>query len=263
MTLTIDLAPVARHPPYQLEAPTAYFSSTKIQEDLLEPFRREFYNMLHVTIRGTVDGSLVQSATEDFARDKFDDANTLIESWTPTKDKGTELFKQGKDSCLEYWDPVKNDIMDAHEGPTWTRLVKQGDSSLMAKVAELCYTTNLNIVAIGLKWTEEGDRDVMSEIRNAYESMKRSTKEDYWGVEHSWEPSPAQQMKNKFRYTKFMRLWREPTLTPFAVATIYAMARANPNDAAVLDEKRKIETWKRSAGPFDESAFNAMMNGQS
>jgi hypothetical protein len=38
-------------------------------------------------------------------------------------------------------------------------------------------------------------------------------------------------------------------------------ARMRPNDAAVADEKRKTNAWKRAAGPVDTSAFDGMMNG--
>jgi hypothetical protein len=39
--ISIELGPAAIVPLYQTEAPTTYFSSTKVQKELLEPFRQE------------------------------------------------------------------------------------------------------------------------------------------------------------------------------------------------------------------------------
>jgi hypothetical protein len=261
LTLNIDLAPVARRPPYQLEAPTAYFTSTKTQEELLEPFRQKFREMPCVTISGTVDKSIMQSATKDFGRHKFEECNSLIDSWTAMKARGTEQFKLGNDACMGLWGQVKKDIAEAHKGPTWPRLVEQGGSSFVAKVAELYYTTNLNLVAMSLKWLEEGERFVLPGILDANAQMKDSTKEGYWGHAHSWKPSQAQKEKSAFRYAKFVRLWGEPNTLPLALATIEELARTHPNDAAILEEKRKIEAWKRSAGPI-ETAWRNVVNRQ-
>ena len=52
-----------------------------------------------------------------------------------------------------------------------------------------------------------------------------------------------------------MRLWGEPAIIPLAVDTIDTTALADPNNAAILDEKRKIEAWKRSAHPVDEKCL--------
>ncbi|KAL1801226.1 hypothetical protein ACET3X_001568 [Alternaria dauci] len=98
----IHLAPVAKDPPFQLEALTTYFSSTKIQEQLLEPFRRGICNQPRVDIGGIIEKSLAQSALDDFARDKFEDADALIESWTAIEARGTKLFNQGNRGCLKH-----------------------------------------------------------------------------------------------------------------------------------------------------------------
>jgi len=50
-------------------------------------------------------------------------------------------------------------------------------------------------------------------------------------------------------------------LVPFALGTINMLATRNPDDTAILEEQRKIKTWKRSVGPIDDSAFNAMIGG--
>ena len=257
---SIELGPAAIVPPYQTEAPTTYFSSTKVQE-LLEPFRRRIRDMPRVDIGGIVDESLVQSTLKDLARDKFEDLDDLIESWRARVAQGTKLFKQGNRDDSAHWFQVDMNITKMHDGPMWTRLVKRRGSSFVGKVAELYYTTNLNIVALLLLWLEEGRRDVMSSIRDAYENMRNSQEAEYWGMEHSWEPSLAEHTDNMFRYAKFCRLWGVPTLIPFAVATIDKLVHEYPSNPEFLDEKRKIEAWKRSAGPVDESAFNAMMNG--
>ncbi|KAI4660706.1 uncharacterized protein J4E79_005274 [Alternaria viburni] len=261
VTLKFELAPVLKRPPYQLESPTSYFSSTKTQEELLEPFRRSFHDMTWTTIGGTVEESLAKSAKEDFARCEFHDLDAVISSWTERKAEGTQLFKQGDDGCLKLWAKVRDEIDGAHKSYKWKRLVKEGGPSFVAKVAELYYTTNLNIVAIGLKWLEEGDREVLPNIKKVYGELKSSIKEGYWGVAHSWEPSEAQEMRSTFRYAKFLRLWGESSLVPFALATINMLATDNPEDAAILEEQRKIKAWKRSVGPIDDSAFNAMMSG--
>jgi len=39
------------------------------------------------------------------------------------------------------------------------------------------------------------------------------------------------------------------------------LATRNPDNAAILEEQRKIKAWKRSVGSIDDSAFNAMMGG--
>jgi len=261
VTLDIELAPVVKRPPFQLKSPTAYFSSTKTQEELLAPFRKSFRDMPRVTIGGTVDESLAQSARQDFARSKFEDVDSIIALWTAKKDEGTQLFKRGDDGCLKPWSKVRDEINEAFKSEAWARLVKQGGPSFVARVAELFYTTNLNIVAIGLKWLEEGDRDVLPGVRNAYGHLKSSTNEGYWGIAHSWKPSPAQETKSLFRYAKILRLSGESELVPFASATIDMLAYHNPDDATILEEKRKIKAWKRSVGPIDDSAFNAMMSG--
>ena len=68
-------------------------------------------------------------------------------------------------------------------------------------------------------------------------------------------------MRSTFRYVKFLRLWGESSLVPFALGTINMLATRNPDNAAILEEQRKIKTWKRSVGPIDDSAFNAMIGG--
>ncbi|KAI4616126.1 uncharacterized protein J4E87_008861 [Alternaria ethzedia] len=261
VTLDFELAPVIKRPPYQLEGPTTYFSSAKTQEELLEPFRQSFRDMPRVTISGTVEEPLAKSAKEDFARSKFHDLDAVISSWTARKAEGTQLFKQGEGGCLKLWAGVRDEIDEAHKSDTWKRLIEEGGPSFVTKVAELYYTTNLNIVAIGLKWLEEGDREVLPGIQKSYGEVKSSTEEGYWGVEHSWKPSPAQEMRSTFRYAKFLRLWGESSLVPFALVTINMLATRNPDDAAVLEEQRKIKAWKRSVGPINDSAFNAMMSG--
>jgi hypothetical protein len=238
--ISIELGPAAIVPPYQTEAPTTYFSSTKVQE-LLEPFRRRIRDMPRVDIGGIVDESLVQSTLKDLARDKFEELDDLIESWRARVAQGTKLFEQGNRDGSAHWFQVNMNITKMHDGPMWTRLVKRGGSSFVGKVAEFYYTTNLNIVALLLLWLEEGRRDVMSSIRDAYENMRNSQEAEYWGMEHSWEPSLAEHTDNMFQYTKFCRLWGVPTLIPFAVATIDKLVHEHPNNPEFLDEKRKIE----------------------
>jgi hypothetical protein len=131
----------------------------------------------------------------------------------------------------------------------------------VGKVAELYYTTNLNIAHIGLKWMEEGDMDTTPGIQKAIETLKTSREERYWGIPHSWKPTQAQQAKEIFRYAMFLRLLVSPETIPFASAAIGAAARMSPNDAGVMAKKRKIAAWKRRAGPVDQSAFDGMMSG--
>ncbi|CAN9098827.1 unnamed protein product [Alternaria alternata] len=93
--ISIELGPAAIVPPYQTEAPTTYFSSTKVQKELLEPFRRRIRDVPNVDISGIVDESLVQPALKDLARDKFDDLDDLIESWRARVAQGTKLCERG------------------------------------------------------------------------------------------------------------------------------------------------------------------------
>jgi hypothetical protein len=96
-----------------------------------------------------------------------------------------------------------------------------------------------------LKWVEQGDRDILPGAQQAISCFKDSKKQEYWGdIAHSWEPSEAQETKETF-----------------ARAAIGHAAHTNPDNAAVLEEKRKIAEWKRLASPVDESIFNNMMNG--
>jgi hypothetical protein len=259
VTLDINVTPVAMHPPFQLDA-TKYFS--KLQEALLEPFRKEFWGLQRVTIGGTAPTALIESALRDFSRDKFADPDALIESWTAQKATGTQLFLQGNDGALKHWAGVTNEIDEAHKGDSWSRLVQQGGTSFVAKVAELYYTTNLNIAHIALKWVEQGDRDVLPGAQKATSCLKDSKKQGYWGdIAHSWKPSEAQETKETLRYAKYLRLQGVPEMIPFATAAIGHAAHTNPDNAAVLEEKRKIAEWKRLAGPVDECIFNNMMNG--
>ena len=257
---SIELGPAAIVPPYQTEAPTTYFSSTKVQE-LLEPFRRRIRDMPRVDIGGIVDESLVQSTLKDLARDKFEDLDDLIESWRARVAQGTKLCERGHPDGMAHWFKVIKEIMIAVDRPMWTRIVEKGGSLFVGKVAELYYTTNFHIVAYFLLRLEEGDHDAIASIQYAYENVKRGMEAEYWGIEHSWKPSPAQHLHNIFYYAKFSRLSGVPTLIPVAVDTIDQLVELCPSDPEILDEKRKIEAWKRSAGPVDESAFNATMNG--
>ncbi|CAN9097534.1 unnamed protein product [Alternaria alternata] len=93
--ISIELGPAAIVPPYQTEAPTTYFSSTKVQKELLEPFRRRIRDVPNVDISGIVDESLVQPALKDLARDKFDDLDDLIESRRARVAQGTKLCERG------------------------------------------------------------------------------------------------------------------------------------------------------------------------
>ncbi|KAI5371421.1 hypothetical protein J4E82_009891 [Alternaria postmessia] len=248
-------------PPYQTEAPTTYFSSTKVQKELLEPFRRTISDVPNVDISGIVDESLVRSALKDLARDKFDDLDDLIESWRARVAQGTKLCERGNRNGSAHWFKFIKEIMKAVDGPMWTRVVEKGGSPFVGKVAELHYTANLHIVAYFLLWLEEGNRNAIPSIQYAYENVKRGMEAEYWGIEHSWKPSPAQHLHNIFYYAKFSRLSGVLTLIPVAVDTIDQLVELCPSDPEILDEKRKIEAWKRSAGPVDESAFNATMNG--
>jgi len=103
----------------------------------------------------------------------------VVSSWTERKAEGTQLFKQGEGGCLKLWAGVRNEIDEAHKSDTWKRLVEEGGPEFVAKIAELYYTTNLNIVAIGLKWLEEGDREVLPGVQKSYGDVKSSTKEGY------------------------------------------------------------------------------------
>ncbi|RYO39196.1 hypothetical protein AA0111_g1808 [Alternaria arborescens] len=259
--ISIELGPAAIVPLYQTEAPTTYFSSTKVQKELLEPFRRRIRDGSNVDISGIVDESLVQSALKDLARDKFDDLDDLIESWRARVAQGTKLCERGHPDGMAHWLKVIKEIMIAVDGPMWTRVVEKGGSPFVGKVAELYYTTNFHIVAYFLLRLEEGGRDAIASIRYAYENVKRGEEAEYWGIEHSWKLSPAQHMDKIFYYAKFCRLWGVPTLIPAAVHWIDQLVHLFPSNPEFLDEKRKIEAWKRSAGPVGESVFNAMMNG--
>lgn len=259
--ISIELGPAAIVPPYQTEAPTTYFSSTKVQKELLEPFRRRIRDVSNVDISGIVDEYLVQSALKDLARDKFDDLDDLIESWRARVAQGTKLCERGHPDGMAHWLKVIKEIMIGVDGPMWTRVVEKGGSPFVGKVAELYYTTNFHIVAYFLLRLEEGDRDAIASIRYAYENVKRGEEAEYWGIEHSWKLSPAQHMDKIFYYAKFCRLWGVPTLIPAAVHWTDQLVHLFPSNPEFLDEKRKIEAWKRSAGPVDESVFNAMMNG--
>jgi hypothetical protein len=113
-----------------------------------------------------------------------------------------------------------------------------------------------------LKWVEQGDRDILPGAQQAISCFKDSKKQEYWGdIAHSWEPSEAQETKETLRYAKFLRLQGVPEMIPFTRAAIGHAAHTNPDNAAVLEEKRKIAEWKRLASPVDESIFNNMMNG--
>jgi hypothetical protein len=162
---------------------------------------------------------------------------------------------------MAHWFKVIKEIMIAVDRPMWTRIVEKGGSLFVGKVAELYYTTNFHIVAYFLLRLEEGDHDAIASIQYAYENVKRGTEAEYWGIEHSWKLSPAQYMDKIFYYAKFCRLWGVPTLIPAAVRWIDQLVHLFPSNPEFLDEKRKIEAWKRTAVPVDESAFNATMNG--
>jgi hypothetical protein len=131
----------------------------------------------------------------------------------------------------------------------------------VAKVAELYYTINLNIAHLGLKWMEEGRMEIFPGIQKAVVTLTDSRATNYWGIPHSWVPSQAREVKRMFRHAMFLRLWAVPNLLPFASTAVDMAGRMRPNDAAVADEKRKTNAWKRAAGPVDTSAFDGMMNG--
>jgi hypothetical protein len=80
--------------------------------------------MQRVTIGGTAPTSLVESALHDFSRDKFADPDALVESWTAQKATGTQLFLQGIDGALKHWAGVRNEIDEAHNGESWSRLTE-------------------------------------------------------------------------------------------------------------------------------------------
>ncbi|KAF7675713.1 hypothetical protein GT037_006432 [Alternaria burnsii] len=155
---------------------------------------------------------------------------------------------------------ISNDLWHVN-APMWTRVVEKGGSPFVGKVAELYYTTNFDIMAYFLLRLEKGDRDAIASIQYAHENLQRGEEAEYWGIEHSWKLSPQQHVDKIFVYAKFCRLWGVPTLIPVAVGMIDQLVDLSPSEPVILDEKRKIEAWKRSAGPVDESAFNAAMNG--
>ncbi|CAN9124424.1 unnamed protein product [Alternaria sp. RS040] len=258
--ISIELESAAIVPPYQTEAPTTYFSSTKVQKELLEPFRRRIRDVPNVDISGIVDEFLVQSALKDLARDKFDDLDDLVESWRARVAQGTKLCERGIHGTA-HWFKVIKETMIAVYGPMWTRVVEKGGSPFVGKVAELYYTTNFDIMAYFLLRLEKGDRDAIASIQYAHENLQRGEEAEYRGIEHSWKLSPQQHVDKIFVYAKFCRLWGVPTLIPVAVGMIDQLVNLSPSEPVILDEKRKIEAWKRSAGPVDESAFNAAMNG--
>ncbi|KAF1973856.1 hypothetical protein BU23DRAFT_567947 [Bimuria novae-zelandiae CBS 107.79] len=213
-SLDINVAPVLVHPPFQTAAPTD----------------------------GAVSPELADAAKEQFSRDKYDNPDALVETWTAAKEK------------------VKSEIKEAHEGPSWPLLLEKGGPSFVAKVAELFYIANLNIAHIGLQWME-GDMDIFPGVQSSIESLKQSTEKKYWGIYHTWKSSRAQQVQEWFKYSMFLRLWDMTQLVPFAAAAIDMAARASPNDAAIAAEKRKVAAWKAGAGSVEESVFNAMING--
>ena len=117
---------------------------------------------------------------------------------------------------------------------TGKRLVGEGGPAFVTKVTELYYTTNLNIVAIGLKWLEVGDREVLHGVQKSHGDIESSTKECYWSIAHSCKTSPVQEMRSTFRYAKFLMPWEESSLVWFAFATINMLAQRHPDDAAIL-----------------------------
>jgi hypothetical protein len=260
VSLHIDVAPVVAHPPFQLDI-SEYFSELAAREGLLDPFRQKFRDMPRTTITGIAKDPLIHSATQNFSRYQFEEPDALIESWTAEKARGTQLFLQRNDEAIPQWAGVRNEIDEAHKGCSWSHLLQKGGTSFVSKVAELYYIINLNPAHIVLNKVEQGNGNLLPGVQQATESFKDSRKEGYRGIAHSWKPSEAQEVKETLRYAKFLRLSGSSDLIPFATAAIGAAAHFEPDNADVLEEKRKIAEWKRRAGPVDESASNNMING--
>lgn len=173
-----------------------------------------------------------------------------------------QLFLQRDDRALHHWQDVSNDIDAAHASPSWARLLDLGGPAFVANVCELYYTTNLNITHLGIKWVEDCDEDVYERIydgvQRAYERAKECQGKNYWGAEHGWKPSQVQKVKELVRYAAILRVGREPSTLPFADLTLRQAERMSPGSKAV-EKRRKVEGWKRVAGPVDTSAFDGMM----
>ncbi|KAI4950223.1 hypothetical protein J4E91_004879 [Alternaria rosae] len=140
VTMDFELAPVIKHPP-----PNGLLLFYQNWEGLLEPFRQSFRVMPDVTIGGTMDESLTQSAKEDFAQNEFQDLDTVISLWTVRKNEGIQLFKQGDIGCSRLWSGMRDEIDEAHKSDTWKRLVEERGPASVAKIAELYHTTNLSL----------------------------------------------------------------------------------------------------------------------
>jgi hypothetical protein len=223
------------------------FFSDKTQKSLLGPFRNRLRGFKHVRIQGHVDSDLANTVQEEMQQDRWPDHEHVLRDLRAAKDKGSSLFKQGKqdEGCLIWQDAVVN-IDKVHESTSWPSLVKPGGEQFVSQLAELYFLVRLNIAHVQIFNVQRSGGMTVSRIlaQDALTGATRAMKRDHWMEGYKLTPSIQHLAKLRYRYALLMRLEDEPGTSVKALSHIVVALRLQPGDTAILKEMSAILAWK-------------------
>jgi hypothetical protein len=246
--LSITVAPLLVDPDLAntMLAMPEFFSETT-QTRLLGPFRNRLRGFKHVRIQGHVDADLANTVQEEMQQDRWPDHEHVLRDLRAAKDKGSSLFKQGKqdEGCLIWQDAVA-DIDKVHESTSWPSLVKPGGEQFVSQLAELYFLIRLNIAHVQIFNVQRSEGMTTSRIlaMDALTMASRAMKRDYWMEGYKLTPSNQHLAKLRYRYALLMRLQDAPGTSVKALGQIIAALRLQPGDTAILKEMSAILAWK-------------------
>ncbi|PVH92005.1 hypothetical protein DM02DRAFT_605897 [Periconia macrospinosa] len=230
--------------PYE-QSPPADFYTDKIQQYLLQPFRKQLRALKGVTIQGRVSPELATVTRSETLADAAS-PEKILEDLMDGKDTGARHYRERKfREALTIWLDAASEVEKIHKSSSWATIVTRGGPTFLTALSEAFYLTKLNIVHLILQqFTAPSDfftGSILAEdaLYMALQAMRR----DFWSDGYKWSPSPVQLTKLRYRWAMFLRVRGDPDDKQAALRRINGALRSAPDDVLVLREKELIIRW--------------------
>lgn len=241
-----------------------FFSSERIQESLLRPFRNMLHGVQSIKVAGT-GKQLAKAVEADIAQHKCTDHKQFLASLKAAGKQGIELFERNDlGAAIEVWEHMIHAITLIHNSSSWPVLCASGGIPFAASIADSLFSTCMNIVHVQVLRHENTSPEFMPKQRANHlykigleqkERIQNSERENYWMDGYTWVRNERQAGRLVFRLAQITKAAAQLEGDFKGLAT----ARTNMESAAeLLPDDTTIERAIRALDECMQEMANNM-----
>ncbi|OAL55279.1 hypothetical protein IQ07DRAFT_498406 [Pyrenochaeta sp. DS3sAY3a] len=224
------------------------FFSDKTQKTLVAPLEKELRGYHRVEVSGHVDRDVASALRSSLLKPRWSGSEAVLQKFLDAKKNAGLLFIHGEHSdATLLWQDTTLDIDLLHESNSWPGLVREGGESFVSRLVEAYFAMRINIAHVQIAAIKKDPSltylsGIMGE--DSLNQAAKAMEKDYWMDGYEYKPPTAIRHKLLFRLAVLYRLQGDPKNADAARMYINTVARAQPNDDAIAQEKRKIAAWR-------------------